>query len=349
MDIHVGQFANLGWLWFVVIVALISFTAIALHRRAMASFATPNLLARLIDKSQLSKNIVASLLTILAMVFLVVAMVDLRWGKVWREVPQRGIEVIFALDVSRSMLAEDVAPNRLARAKQNIKDIVNEMQGDRIGLILFAGDVKRQVPLTNHYDDFKHSLDEVGPHNISRGGSNLGEAIRVASESFLEKLADHKAIVLFTDGEDHESNPVATAKNAFEDLGVRVFTVGLGDFSSGARIPVQAGTRQQSYVEHQGEQVWSKLNGEVLEQIATATNGAYIPAGTKQVDMAAVYHRFIQSIDQQEFDTAKINSYIPRYPWFLGAALLLLLIEVLVGTWPSGSRPVEVRAFETIQ
>lgn len=349
MDIQYGQLESLNWLWLVVLVAVVTTAAVIVHRRAMLQFATPNLIGQLVSPSRSVKKITSIALTLLALALIVVGLVDIRWGKAWREVPQKGIEVIFALDVSRSMLAEDAAPNRLKRAKQDIKDIVDEMSGDRVGLILFAGDVRRYVPLTNHYEDFKQSLDEVGPHNIDRGGSKLGDAIATCSESFLGKTADHKAIVLFTDGEDHESEPVKAAKEAHEKWGVRIFTVGLGDFEQGARIPTQADRRRESFVQHQGQQVWSKLNGEVLKEIATVTDGAYIPAGTKQVDMAAVYHRCIASIDQQEFDTAKINAYIPRYPWFLGAALLIMVLDWLISTWPvrSSVATTETRAFQS--
>ncbi len=345
MDFQVGQLSNASWILYVVVIFVVSAVAMVMHRRAVRDFATPNLLQRLLPSGIVARSIVSAALTLFAMCFLVIALLDIRWGKVWREVPQRGIEVIFALDVSRSMLAQDVKPSRLDRAKQDIKDIVNEMEGDRVGLVLFAGDVKRHVPLTNHYDDFKQSLDEVGPHNISRGGSNLGQAIRVASESFLEKSADHKALVLITDGEDHESKPVSAAVDARDELGVRIFTVGLGDMQQGARIPMQTRSRQPAYIEHEGQQIWSKLNGEVLKKIASVTEGAYIPAGTKQVDMAAVYHRFIRSIEQQEFDTAKINSYVPRYPWFLGAALLLLIVDTAISVWPRRLANANTQAF----
>ena len=173
------------------------------------------------------------------MALMVLALVDVRWGKVWRDVPQKGIEVMFVLDVSRSMLADDAAPNRLERAKQQIKDTVDEMAGDRVGLIVFAGDVKQQIPLTTHYDDFKQALDEVGPHNVRRGGSRLGDAIEAASHAFLTKSNAHKAMVIFTDGEDQESEPVAAARKAHAETGVRIFTVGLGDMEKGSRIPLE--------------------------------------------------------------------------------------------------------------
>lgn len=333
MEIEYGQLENLNWLWLVAVIGIGVACATVWHRRALMEFATPNLLDKIVDRFGLAKKLISFALSITALIAIVVALIDIRWGKTWREVPQKGIEVIFALDVSRSMLAKDATPNRLDRAKQGIKDMVSEMAGDRVGLVLFAGDVRQHVPLTNHYEDFKQSLDEIGPHNIERGGSNLGEAIRVASRSFLEKTADHKAIVLITDGEDHESRPVEAAKEAYEQSGVRIFTVGLGDLQQGARIPAQT-RRGESFVEHQGQQVWSKLDGKILEEIASSSSGAYIPAGTKRVDMGAVYHRFIAGIDQQDFATAKINTYIPRYHWFLGIALGLLFLEFLTSHWP---------------
>src|SRR6185312_14360819 len=176
---------------------------------------------------------IGTLLITASMALMVLALVDFRWGKVWREVPQKGIEVMFVLDVSRSMLAEDAAPNRLERAKQQIKDTIDEMAGDRVGLLVFAGDTKQQIPLTTHYDDFKQMLDEVGPQNVRRGGSRLGDAITAASQSFLTKSNAHKAMVVFTDGEDQESKPIEAARRAHKETGVRIFTVGLGDMEKG--------------------------------------------------------------------------------------------------------------------
>ena len=319
-------------LWFVAAVVVATLVALRVHRNAQNRFATANLLDRIVGNSSLGKKLTSIALTSLAMITLAVASTDIRWGKAWREVPQKGIEIVFALDVSRSMLATDIVPDRLSRAKQNIEDIVDAMSGDRVGLILFAGDVRRHIPLTSHYEDFKQNLAEVGPHNINRGGTNLGDAIRIASDSFLQKTADQKAIVIITDGEDHESDPIAAAKEAHEQKGVRIFTVGLGDTKDGARIPLASGNRRRSFMHHDGKQVWSKLDGETLKAIANATDGAYVPAGTKQVDMGEVYHRFIAGIQEQQFDTAKINGYIPRYQWFMGFALCVMLLDVFLST-----------------
>ena len=207
METQVGQIENLKSLWFVAAAVVATLIALRVHRSAQKRFATANLIDGIVGTSSLGKKLTSIALTSLAMILLAVASTDIRWGKAWREVPQKGIEIVFVLDVSRSMLATDVVPNRLSKAKQNIEDIVNEMSGDRVGLVLFAGDVRRHIPLTSHYEDFKQNLAEVGPHHINRGGTNLGDAIRIASDSFLQKTADQKAIVIITDGEDHQSDP----------------------------------------------------------------------------------------------------------------------------------------------
>jgi Ca-activated chloride channel family protein len=274
--------------------------------------------------------LVKDVLVLASLAAMVLALIDIRWGKIWREVPQKGIEVMFVLDVSRSMLAEDAAPNRLERAKQQISDMVDAMSGDRVGLVVFAGEARRRIPLTSHHNDFKQTLAEVGPQDVARGGSRLGDAIGAAADSFLDKTNDHKAMVLLTDGEDMESHPIEEARRVHQKRGVRIFTVGLGDEAQGARIPVRS-RGGKSYLQYNGQQVWSKMNGKVLRQIATETDGAYIPAGAKQVDMAAVYRNYVALVEQQEFETARVNSFIPRYQWFVGAALALLLLDTMTG------------------
>ncbi len=331
MDIQLGNPGNARLLAAAVGGLLLTLFAIIARRRSAARFASPEFLATVIPQASTFRNALSGILVSLALALLAVALMDIRWGKAWRDVPQKGIEVVFALDVSRSMLAEDVSPNRLARAKQQIKEMVDAMAGDRVGLVVFAGDARRKVPLTRHYEDFKQVLDEVGPHSIPMGGSRLGDAIDRASSCFLSKTHDHKAIVVFTDGEDQESEPLAVAKRVYVEDGARIFTVGLGDMDQGARIPdKESGSGR--FVKHNGQLVWSKMNGQVLGQIAADTNGAYIPAGTKRVNMSDVYHRFVANVPPTEFESAKINGYIVQFQWFALPALGLLLIEIWVST-----------------
>ena len=287
MDLQFGNLANLQWSWLIGLVALVLLAAAILRRRALAQFATADRIDQLVPKGDQRRRFLKAALTLTCLAAMVLALIDIRWGKTWHEVPQKGIEVMFALDVSRSMLAQDVAPNRLDRAKQQISDMVDAMTGDRVGLIVFAGEARRRIPLTSHHNDFKQTLAEVGPQDVARGGSRLGSAIKVAADSFLDKTNDHKAIVLFTDGEDMKSDPMGQALRVHKARGVRIFTVGLGDMTHGGRIPIRSSRSNPSYLQYHGQQVWSKMNGEVLRQIASETGGAYIrPAPSRWIWLA---------------------------------------------------------------
>ena len=331
MNIQFGNPNNIYLLGVVAIGLVLTAWAVVAQSRAARQFASARLGGRSLPSPATSRHWMSAILVSLSLGLLAIALIDIRWGKTWREVPQKGIEVMFVLDVSRSMLAEDASPNRLARAKQQIKDMVDEMAGDRVGLVTFAGETRQSVPLTSHYEDFKQTLDSVGPHTVRSGGSRLGDAITAAANGFISKTNEHKAIIIFTDGEDQESNPVDVAQKLYADKRIRIFTVGLGDMDQGARIPETQSPRG-GFVQHHGQQVWSKMNGQVLEQIATETGGAYIPAGTRRVNMADVYHNYVASVEQTEFETAKINAYIARYQWFAAPALALLLLEVFLST-----------------
>ena len=330
-EIQIGDLDRLWWLWAVPVCLLVIAFALMRIQRARLRFATRNLHQRL-PKVGWLRRMFAGLLACAAFALLLVALADIRWGKTWREVPQRGIELMFVLDVSRSMLAEDLKPNRLERAKQQITDMLEEMAGDRAGLVVFAGEARQVIPMTSHYDDFLQRLQTIGPHSVRTGGSNLANAISSAASGFLAKTGEHRAMVIITDGGDDASEPVEVARREFENNGVRVFTIGLGDESQGARIPSDE-QRRRAYVEYQGEQVWSKQNREVLTAIAEASEGAFIPVGTKNIDMGAVYRKYVADVEDKQFETAKINSYEARFQWFLAPALVLLLAEVMVTNW----------------
>ena len=328
-DLQIGN-PFLGQLiWLVLGCACAIVFAIAWRRRARRSLATPNRLAKILPNGASSRPIISALLMLLALILVIIAALDIRWGRVARVVPQRGIEVVFVLDVSRSMLAEDVSPNRLDRAKQMIKDTLTEMSGDSVGLVLFAGEARQAIPVTSHYDEFRSRLDSVNVTDINRGGSRLGDAIRVAKNSFLRKSADSKAVVLLTDGEDMESEPIEAAKTASEEDGVTIFTIGLGDMKKGARIPISEGIRKQ-YIEHNGEPVWSKLDGSVLKQIAEVTGGSYIPAGTKQVNMADFYYGYLADLPDAVVETRTVDNYEARFQWFLAPAVFLMIMDLFL-------------------
>ncbi len=335
MDVIFGNPMNFQLLWVAAAAAVVFVVASVARRRALARFATVNLLGTLVGRLARVRRRVEAVCVVAALALMAVALADPRWGRVWRQVPQKGIEVVFLLDVSRSMLAQDAAPSRLERAKQQIRDMTDAMAGDRVGLVAFAGGAQQKVPLTTNYHDFKIALEEIGPHSVRQGGSRLGDAIETAVKAFLTQTPDHKALIIITDGEDQESKPVQAAKAAYGERGVRVFTIGIGDMGQGARIPVSSTASGKTYLQHEGQQVWSKMDGAVLKEVALAGGGAFIPAGMKRVDMAQVYHRYISVVEQTDFETARIKSYQPRYAWFVAAALAVLLVEVVfpLGGW----------------
>jgi len=263
-----------------------------------------------------------------AMAALVVALMDPRWGLRIEEIPRRGLECYFLVDVSRSMLAEDATPNRLERARQFVSDALDRAAGDRVGLIEFAGVAAIRVPLTLNYGAFRSVLAELSPQSAGRGGTSLAEAIHLAVESFPEDSGAGRAIVILSDGEDMGDDPVEAAREA-QAKGIRVFTVGIGDANEGARIPInRAGAR--AWVMHDGQEVWSRMNPELLKTVADAGGGVFIRAGTAQADFGSIYDETVGRLERGEFEGGTVERRTQRYMWFVGLALALLIIESLI-------------------
>jgi Ca-activated chloride channel family protein len=266
------------------------------------------------------------MLLLTSLIAIVAALLDPRWGTRYEEVHRRGTDILFVVDVSRSMLAEDCKPNRLERAKQYIGDVVEQLAGDRVGLISFAGVAALRCPLTIDYGAFRLSLNELTSESAARGGSLLGDALRVAGESFTDEVKDYKSVIVLSDGEDQGSYPTEAAQKLFNDKGVRVYTVGLGDSGDGARIPIVQGGKT-NFVTYNGQEIWSKMNGDALREIALSGGGAYIPAGTSSVDLGEVYRKNIAPNSSRDYQSNRIRIDTPQYQWFAGIALALLLVE----------------------
>ena len=312
----------------VVGIAAILLIGAILRRRALRRYAAPELLSNMVPAKSRRRLVIRNLALLAGLVLLGLAAMDIRWGKTTVEVPRRGIDVIFALDVSRSMLARDVTPSRLTRAKQCILDTTEALGGDRVGLVTFAGKTRQVVPLTSSHSDVSIALDDVTTESVARGGSRLGAAIRSAAKRFLDKTADHKALVILTDGEDHGHDAVAAAAQAWKDRGVRVFTIVLGDSNTGGRIPLhQTPMGTIAYLQKDGKDVWTKANPTLMKKVALAGHGAFVPAGTKQVDMAAFCDQHISAIPRRDFQQGTVDRYTPRFTYFLRPALLLLAAE----------------------
>jgi len=302
------------------------------HRKRRATarrFVDAAMVKRLMPAFRSSRQWIKAGILMLALASLIVAAARPRFGVFFEEVSGRGVDLFVLLDVSRSMLAEDVAPNRLERAKSDIRDLLEQLKGDRAGLIVFAGAPVVQVPLTTDQGFFRMVLDDVDPNSAPRGGSLIGDAIRKALAAMPEQRDRDQVIVLITDGEDHDSFPDEAAKLAAE-RDVRIITVGLGNSGEGSRVPQRDEQGGLSFLRHEGQEVWSKMDERLLKEIALTTSGAYVPARTRAYDLGSIYERHLAQLTRGEIQAEKRKRYRERFQMFAGLGLLLLLLEMLV-------------------
>jgi Ca-activated chloride channel homolog len=267
-------------------------------------------------------------LLVLAVGFIFVALARPQWGFAWEEAKQRGLDIVVAIDTSRSMLAEDIAPNRLERAKLAALDLVRLAKRDRLGLIAFAGTAFLQCPLTLDDEAFRQSINQLNVGIIPQGGTALAEAIQTASSAFKDEKDNHKVLVMFTDGEDHDSGALEAAERAAHE-GLRIFTVGVGT-PNGELLRQKDDKGNLNYIkDDQGNVVKSRLNQALLTQIATAANGFYLPmTGSSTVDV--LYQRGLAPLPKNESTSKLIRMYHERFQWPLGLAILLLLLEMFL-------------------
>ncbi len=333
------QFDDLRWLhllWIVLLVVLAGIYGQWQRRRCLRAFAQAGLLERLTAPRGWLRAMVRLTLVTLCLLLLTAAIIGPRWGQVEQTVTRRGIDVMVVLDVSRSMLARDIAPNRLERAKVSIRDdLLPALGGDRIGLITFAGVATLKCPLTHDYGFFRLALEDVSTASSPRGGTLIGDALRKAAECLDDQLDTYKIVLLITDGEDHESFPVEAAKALWQDLRVPVVAVALGDEREGAQIPLD-GDQGRQYLTYNGEVVWTRANFDALRQIAAVSElGLFVPVGTRNFDLGEVYRqRIVPAIEYRELSEEQQVLRPARYQWFALAALALLLWDSLLKDGP---------------
>ena len=324
-----------------VAIALLSYAA-ARRRRSFAGLATHNLHSRFRNAVGPTRRTGRGLLLIGAICLLSLALMDPRAGSRYEQVAQRNIDVVFMLDTSRSMLAEDLRPNRLERAKGYIRDVVEHAVGDRFGLVVFGGTPTLKVPITRDLHALNLALDEIEPRSGRRGGSLLGDALRLSEQALEADQDGLKAIIVLSDGEDMGSFPIEAAAAA-ADQGISIWTVGLGDPQEGGRIPIMY-RGERVFLTHNGQEVWTKMNPTLLQEIAGAADGQFIPAGTSDLDLRDIYDRVIAPAAGKRIESARVERRTPRYRWFVAAALLLLAAEGLAGLrWRGAHRVRKAR------
>ena len=268
------------------------------------------------------------LLLLGGMALALIALAQPRWEVQWQEMPRRGIDLIIALDVSKSMLAEDVSPNRLIRAKHEIIDLLKQVQGDRVGLVAFAGTSFLQSPLTLDYKAIALFLEALDTNLIPKQGTALAPALQTALQAFSQTPADARAMILMTDGEDHSGNWEAVAESALQ-AGVKLFVMGIGQ-PEGAPLP----TPQGGFLKNQqGEMVLSKLNEVALQKMALASGGSYVRSIAGDRDLEKIYFQDIKgSTKSDNFQTVRNRSWNEQFQWFVLAALLCWMLEPFVSS-----------------
>ena len=296
------------------------------REKALGKFAQKDLLTELTASFDPKRRRLKIILKVLALALCLTALIRPQWGFDWRKVNRRGLDIIIAIDTSKSMLAQDVKPDRLERSKLAVKDLVRKLKGDRIGLIAFSGKAFLQCPLTVDYEGFMLSLDDLGVNTIPEGGTSISGAIKEAIRSYDGGLKKYKVLILITDGEDHKGNAVKVAKDAASD-GMKIFCVGIGT-PEGELIPVADDRgRRQFLKDTEGNFIKSRLDETILKKIALSTGGAYVRASGPNLGLDLIYEKKLSLLEKREFQDKLKKHYHERFGIFVFLALLILAAE----------------------
>ena len=297
----------------------------------LAAFVAPRLMENLTRSFSPQRRRLKHALFVAATACLFVALARPQAGFRWEETHRKGLEILFAVDTSKSMLAQDVKPNRLTRAKLAVEDLLGQLHGDGVGLVAFAGNSFLQCPITLDYDAFRDSLEALDTSTIPRGGTDVAAAIHEAQATFKTRTASEKILVLITDGEDLGGEGIAAAKAAAKD-GVKIFTVGVGS-ATGELVPEPTETGGTEFAKDAaGQFVKSRLDETTLQQIAAATGGMYQPLGQQGQGLVTIYEQGLKPFTRHDLASRQHKVYLEQFHWPLLAALLLFVLESLIGT-----------------
>ncbi|MBI5124530.1 MAG: VWA domain-containing protein [Candidatus Omnitrophica bacterium] len=315
------------------IIALVIFFLWALRRRRtlMERFADKNLIPAIAPSLSPRRRVIKVLVVSVAFIMCIIALMRPQWGFEWEEVKRTGLDILLAIDVSKSMLAKDVKPNRLERSKFAVKDLVKKLNGDRVGLIAFAGTAFLQCPLTIDYNGFLLALDDLSTSTIPRPGTSIASAIKEAVETFGGVKADkkYKVLVIITDGEELEGDAMKMADVAAE-AGIKIYCVGVGS-QEGELIPAVDGRGGRGFLsDKEGRIVKTRLNEELLKKIAIKTGGNYVRATKTEFGLVLLYDKSISRLEKRDIEAKMRKHYEERFQIFLSIALALLFIEPFI-------------------
>ena len=324
------RFGNSEYLWglFIIPLFVLFFIWSRLSRkRALKRFGKLEILKQLMPYASRSRPGFKFFLLMLALAFFIVGTARPQFGSKLKNVKREGVELIIALDVSNSMMSEDIQPNRLERAKRAISRLVDRLKDDKIGLIVFAGDAYTQLPITTDYNSAKLFLNSISTQIVPKQGTAIGSAIDLASKSFTPNGEANKAIIVITDGENHEDDAVTAAKNA-TDKGIIVHTIGMG-LPQGSPIPVLRNGQKEYLKDRDGNVVITKLDEQTLEKIASAGNGIYIRANNAQIGLDTLFDE-INKMQKEEVESRVYSEYDDQFQFLFAVGILLLLFEFVI-------------------
>lgn len=318
------------WFWTLLVIPVIAVLFLFLQlwkTAAQRKFADAHLLKRLSPNQSLFKSVLKILVLCVAFACLSLALVNPKIGTKMETVRSEGVDIVFAVDVSKSMLAEDIAPNRIEKSKQLVTQIINSLASDRIGIIAYAGKAFPQLPITTDYASAKMFLQNLNTNMMSSQGTAIREAIELAKTYFDDAEQTNRILVIISDGEDHEGDAAEIAEEANEQ-GIRIFTVGVGD-QKGGPIPIKRDGIVLNYKKDKdGATVITKLNEDTLREIANEANGVYIN-GSDTSEVVDTIKDLLDQMDKKEFESKQIADFKDQFQWFLVFGILLLFIDIL--------------------
>ena len=318
-----------GYLYLLAIIPLLVLLFLYVQfwkRKKQREFGDLDLVKRLSPQRSVFKPALKFILLILALVGLILGLVNPKIGTKMETIKREGIDIVFAIDVSKSMLAEDVAPNRLEKSKQIVSQIINQLGNDRIGIVAYAGSAFPVLPITTDYSVSKMFLQSMNTTMVSSQGTSLDDAIKLSSTYFDKGNKTSKLLILISDGEDHSDGATDAAAEANKN-GMKIITIGVGT-EKGGPIPMkQNGVVQSFKRDNNNEVVITKLNQESLKEIAKATKGGYV-SGNSTKEVLAYVKKALDNIQKTEFEATQMADFESQFQWFLGIAFSLLFLDI---------------------
>lgn len=334
METHILRFEHpeyLYWLLAIPVLIAIYIAVKVINKQQFKKFADNKFIEYLVPLASKARSNTKFVLFTIAVTLCIFAAANLQTGSKMEEVKREGIDLMFCIDISNSMNAEDIAPNRLERSKQAINNIIGKLKGDRIGIIVFAGNAYVQLPITTDYAAAKLFLSTINTSLIPSQGTEIGAAINLAARSF-GNSEHEKAIIVISDGEDHENGDAIKAAQEAIKSGIKIYTIGMG-LEDGAPIPVynQYGKRTGYKKDREGNIVITKLDDNMLRQIAEIGDGIYRRASNSNVGIDEIIDN-INKTEKSEIDSKIFTDYEDQFQWFLGASIIFLIIEILISS-----------------